>query len=238
MLKRTAAIIATVVSICCSTTALRAQRHWNRIYSDQDLSRDTITQKGITLIFINKEKDFSPKEVHRLQETFFKVYPQEIRAYNKNASRKVAIIIDPDYKGVAATAGDVIRISPEWMEQHPEDLDVVTHEAMHIVQAYHGPTGPGWITEGIADYARNEFGVNNAAAGWSLTPFNEKQSYTNAYRITARFLVWITRNYKKSFVRSLNTVMREGTYTDAFWKEQTGKTVEELWAVYSQHAVI
>ena len=227
-----------VVGIFCSTCAVNAQRHWNQILSDKDLSRDTITHKGITLIFINKDAGFSKEEQVRMQETFFKVYPKEIKTYNKKAAKKVALIIDPQYKGVAATAGTVIRVNPEWMIKHPEDLDVVTHEAMHIVQAYGGHSGPGWITEGIADYVRHEFGVNNQAAGWSLTPFNVKQSYTNAYRITARFLVWITKNYKKGFVQSLNTAMREGKYTEDFWKDQTGKSVDELWSLYSKDPVI
>lgn len=227
-----------LVLFLCTATGLQAQKHWNRIYSDNDLSRDTIVKKGVTLIFINKEKDFSQDVQERMKQTFFKVYPKEIKTYNKNAAKKVAMIIDPEYKGVAATSGNVIRVNPEWMKKHPEDLDVVTHEAMHIVQSYKGHSGPGWITEGIADYVRHQFGVNNEAADWSLTPFNEKQSYTNAYRITARFLVWITKNYKKSFVQSLNQAMREGTYTDNFWQEHTGKSVDELWSIYSQNPAI
>lgn len=226
------------LGLFCSLSAAKAQRHWNQVLSDQDLSRDTITKKGITLVFINKKEGFSKAEQTRMQETFFEIYPKEIKTYNKGAAKKVAMIIDPEYTGVAATAGTVIRVNPEWMEKHPEDLDVVTHEAMHIVQSYHGHSGPGWITEGIADYVRHQFGVNNEAADWSLTPFNAKQSYTNAYRITARFLVWITKNYKKDFVKTLNTAMREGTYTDAFWKDQTGKSVDELWAVYSENPAI
>lgn len=222
----------------CTAGVAQGQRHWNQVLSDKDLSRDTLTKKGITLVFINKEAGFSKQEQARMEQTFFKVYPKEINTYNKKAAKTVALIIDPEYKGVAATAGTVIRVNPEWMQKHPEDLDVVTHEAMHIVQAYGGHSGPGWITEGIADYVRHEFGVNNEAAGWSLTPFDERQSYTNAYRITARFLLWITKNYKKQFVRSLNTVMREGTYTDGFWKDQTGKTVDELWSLYSKNPTI
>lgn len=226
------------VGVFCSLSGLQAQRHWNRILSDKDLSRDTITKKGITLILVNKDEDFPKDVLKKMEETFFEVYPKEIKTYNKNSMKKVAMIIDPDYKGVAATAGGVIRVNPEWMKKNPEDLDVVTHEAMHIVQAYRGHSGPGWITEGIADYVRHQFGVNNEAAKWSLTPFNEKQSYKNAYRITARFFVWITKNYKKHFVRDLDAAMREGTYTDGFWKQQTGKTVDELWSQYSQDPTI
>ena len=231
-------MIASLTLFLGLSTSVLAQRHWNQIYSDKDLSRDTLTQKGYTLIFINKAEGFSKAEQLKMQETFFKVYPKEAKTYNKNAARKVAIIIDPAYKGVAATAGTVIRVNPSWMQKNPEDLDVVTHEAMHIVQAYKRHAGPGWITEGIADYVRNEFGVNNKAAKWSLTPFNNKQSYTNAYRITARFLLWITKNHKKHFVRDLNQSMREGTYTDGFWKNQTGKTVDELWEDYSNNPTL
>jgi len=60
---------------------------------------------------------------------------------------------------------------------------------MHIVQDYGQSTGPGWLTEGIADYARYKFGVNNPAAKWALPAYKSTQKYTDAYRVTARFLV-------------------------------------------------
>ena len=227
-----------LVALMGSVQLRAQQRRWNTIYSADDITRDSVTQKGITLIFVNKQKGFSEMTKRQMQETFFKIYPKEIKKYNPKSLTRVAMIIDPAYKGVAATAGGVIRVSPEWMKNNPEDVDVVTHEAMHIVQAYPHGAGPGWITEGIADYVRFEMGVNNKAAQWALPDLAQGQSYTNAYRVTARFLYWITKHYKKDFVVKLDAVMRKGGYTADFWKAQTGKSVDELWASYQKQPAI
>src|SRR5690606_41891156 len=56
------------------------------------------------LILVNKDEDFPKDVLKKMEETFFEVYPKEIKTYNKNSMKKVAMIIDPDYKGVAATA--------------------------------------------------------------------------------------------------------------------------------------
>ena len=75
---------------------------------------------------------------------------------------------------------------------------------------------------------RNKFGVNNDAAKWSLTPYKAGQNYDNAYRITARFLVWIEEKVKPGMVKTLDFQLRTHSYTDNSWKQLTGKTVDEL----------
>ena len=108
---------------------------------------------------------------------------------------------------------------------------------MHIVQSY--PDGaPGWLVEGVADYVRYKLGVDNAGAGWSLTPFNPKQNYTNAYRITARFLVWAEKKYSKKLVKKMDAAMRNQTYQPELWTKLTGKTVDELWKEYANDPAI
>ena len=106
----------------------------------------------------------------------------------------MTFIIDPGYTGVAETDSGRCRYSPRWLTDHPEDIDVVTHEVMHIVQDYHHDNDPGWLTEGIADYARYVYGVNNIKAKWALPNYTPRQSYENAYRVTARFLLWVQDN--------------------------------------------
>ena len=148
------------------------------------------------------------------------------------------MVIDTSYKGVAETANGKVTINYIWLHKHPEDIDVVTHEVMHIVQDYGDSSGPGWLTEGIADYARNQFGVNNAAAKWVLPEFKPTQNYDNAYRVTARFLVWTEEKVKKGIVKKLDKLMREHKYTDDTFKDLTGKTVDELWKAYSADPTI
>lgn len=199
---------------------------------------DTTRKAGLTLVFTDNSGGIDAVVKQKLIDAFFKVYPEEMKRFNPNASREVIFAIDTAYKGVAATSGHYVRYNPAWFIKHPEDIDVVTHEVMHIVQAYGDNHVPGWLTEGIADYARNQYGVNNVAAGWKLTDYKAGQSYTNAYRITARFLVWVEKNKNPEIVNKIDSAMRAGTYTADMWKQLCGKTVDELWQDYSANPVI
>jgi len=229
----------TAILICAgllllATEKLQAQDNdWNHIGMEDVISKDSFTQKGYTLILINKQQDFDSTVKQKLMETFFTVYPKEAKLYNKNTLRKVIFVIDPAYKGVAATDNGLVRFNPEWFVKHPKDIDVVTHEVMHIVQSYHDGETPGWLTEGIADYVRAKFGVDNPGAGWTLPAFSPKQNYTDAYRVTARFLLWAEKKHDKKLVQQLDAALRAGTYKPDLWKTLTGKTVDELWKEYA-----
>ena len=190
------------------------------------------------LLYVDADTVLSAQTIHRMLDVFKVVYPKQVEKYNPAALKKINMIIDPTYTGVAETDNGTIRVNPQWMIKHPEDIDIMTHEFMHIVQAYPDDAGPGWITEGIADYVRYEFGVNNEAAGWSLPAYNPKQHYTDAYRVTARFFVWIEKHQSKGLVKKLDKAMRTKAYTDAFWKQTTGKTVEELWGIYTANPTL
>ncbi len=200
--------------------------------AQREISRDTITKGKYTLIFINKSPGFSAVTRQRLIDAYFEVYPKEAQRFNPHTLRSVNFIIDPAYDGVAATDSGTVRYNPDWFVKHPEDIDVVTHEVMHIVQDYrHDP--PGWLTEGIADYTRYVFGINNPAAQWMLPPYREGQSYENAYKVTARFLLWAEQHKNAHLVDRLDAALRDGTYTPGLWVKLTGKTVDDLWAAYA-----
>lgn len=169
----------------------------------------------------------------RMVETFFAVYPRLVADFNPAAPRRVVFVIDPAYEGVAATQGDRIMYDPDWFARHPGDIDVVTHELMHVVQAYGDNAVPGWLTEGVADYVRALYGVDNPGAGWALPAFASSQRYDNGYRVTARFLAWLEGHGHSGLVRKLDARMRTGSYTDDAWRAVTGKTVEDLWADYA-----
>ncbi len=229
--------IITGLAFACLTSSASGQKNWTEIDTTGYYTSKTISKKKFTLVFVNKDSSFSKETTQRMIDAFFEVYPKEVKRFNKNALKKVTFIIDPAYTGVAATSNGIVRYNPEWMKKHPEDIDVVTHEAMHIVQNYSGK-GVGWLTEGIADYVRYKYGVNNEKGNWSLPAFKETQSYTNSYRITARFLAWLEKNVNKMIVDKLDEASRKGTYTADTWKELTGKTVDELWKDYAANPVL
>ncbi|KAA2238939.1 secretory protein [Chitinophaga agrisoli] len=195
------------------------------------------TSNGLTVVFTNNYSNLDDALRQRMVNTFFSVYPQLRTRFNTNAATSVTFIMDPNYNGVAATSGTVVRYSASYFQTHASDIDVVTHEIMHIVQAYTGGA-PGWLTEGIADYVRYKYGVDNAGAGWSLPNWSSSQSYTDAYRVTARFLVWIERHGHPSIVNDLNTRLRNHTYTSSTWSTLTGETVDQLWADYSANPAL
>ena len=219
--------------------SLNAQS-WEHTDNDREVAFevDTLKKKGFTLIWINKDENFNPETKQALIETYFINYPKLAKKFNKKTRKEVTFVIDPDYDGVAATAGGIVRYSPAWLVKNPHDIDVVTHEVMHIVQAYPNGSGPWWITEGIADYVRFKYGVANDKGNWRLPEFNDKQKYTDSYRITARFFHWIESNKKKNFIKTLDKAMREKTYSDNFWVKQTGKTIDGLWSEYAANSVI
>ncbi len=194
--------------------------------------------KGYGLHVINLDDKLDSNVQKRLVSTFFEVYPKLAKEYNRNTLKQVVLLIDTGYKGVAETDDGHVTVSAAWMHKHPEDIDVITHEVMHIVQDYGNSTGPGWLTEGIADFARYQFGVNNAAAGWKLPDYKTGQQYTDAYRVTARFLLWMELHAKKGIVKKLNEELRLHTYNDNTWKKLTGKTVDEWWVLYTANPAL
>jgi hypothetical protein len=214
-------ILLTLLAFCLIVSLAKAQ---NTL---------TLKRDGYTLTINNNDVNFDAEVKNRMIETFFKVYPILAKTYNKNTDKAVVFSIDTAYKGVAATGGVKIVYNPDWFKKHPGDIDVVTHELMHIVQNYGNGGGPGWLTEGIADYVRFKYGVDNAGAKWALPTFKPEQSYKNAYRITARFLNWLEVNGNQGIVLKLDGAMRNHTYNETLWKDITGKSVDELWTAYA-----
>ncbi|RZJ20295.1 MAG: secretory protein, partial [Acinetobacter sp.] len=100
------------------------------------VSSDTIKKKGYRLVFISKDPNLDQNVKKNLIDTYFKVYPKLVKTYNKKSTRKVLFVVDTAYKAVAEASGGRILFSAGYMKAHPTDIDVVTHETMHIVQGY------------------------------------------------------------------------------------------------------
>ncbi|PRD49098.1 basic secretory protein-like protein [Sphingobacterium haloxyli] len=225
----------TVFFFMINIGVLHAQNNWRHTDDDRKVAVevDTIKKKGFTLIWINKDKDFDLQLKERLIDVHFVNYPKLAKKYNRYTRKEITFVIDPDYEGIAATAGGIVRFNPAWFVKNPHDIDIVTHEVMHIVQDYPGGSGPGWLVEGIADYVRYKYGVDNGAANWRLPDFKEEHHYTNSYRIAARFLDWAESTQKRGLIKKLDTALRDKKYTANIWMENTGKTLDQLWNMYS-----
>jgi len=144
------------------------------------------------------------------------------------APKEVTLYFDPKMKGVAHALGGRITISAAFVRTHPDDFGMVVHELTHVVQSY--PSGgPGWLVEGIADYIRIVH-FEPKAPRPKLDP--AKASYKDAYKTAAMFLEWIELHHTAGVVVKMNAALRTGTYKDELWSSLTGKTVDELWALF------
>ncbi|MCL2103899.1 MAG: basic secretory family protein [Kiritimatiellaeota bacterium] len=136
-----------------------------------------------------------------------------------------------DMDGPASAGGGVINLNAKWVTDVPKEaVGASVHEMVHIVQAYGKGNTPGWLVEGIADYIR-WFLFEPESRGAEITSRNIGSArYDGSYRVSANFLDWAVRTYGRDgkFLLALNATLREGTYTDDFWKAKTGKTLTEL----------
>lgn len=198
------------------------------------------THDGVTLTYQDKSGSTVADVRDRIISTFFATYPRQRSDFHPSAPNSVRIVMDPSYDGVAYVGekekSATITINPAWLRKHPHDTDLVTHEAMHIVQGYPGyasEQAPSWLVEGIADYARDQYGVDNASGGWALpTQVKPEHKADTGYRVTGAFLKWSEARYP-GLVKALDAALRDGRYTPAVWKERTGEDLPELWAAYA-----
>lgn len=201
-------------------------------------SVDTIRKGDYQLVFINKNSAFDPVIQKELIETYFKVFPVLVSTFNDKTTHEVLFVTDTAYKGVAEASGNRILFSTTYMNAHPTDIDIVTHEGMHLVQGYGYGSGPVWLTEGIADFIRYKYGVDNIGSKWYLPEFTAKHNerkYENSYRVTARFFEWIDQKVKPGLIIQIDNELRNHTYNQDTWVKLSGKTIDELWDMYAKN---
>jgi len=185
---------------------------------------------GFTLTISGEiEPDFAPT-VGRLAALFYESYPKLVGRFEnprKPAPRTIRLKFERGLKVPAYCTGDAITVSIDWLRRNPNDIGLLAHELTHAVQAYPSPD-PGWFTEGFADYTRHLYGPKEQP-GWALpAELNEKQSYKDSYRTTARFLLWLDTKHPDT-VDKLHRKMQDRAMTLEDFKTLTGKTVDELW---------
>ena len=179
-------------------------------------------------------------KLEALAKTYQKVaidnYPLIIRTLHLEGkpatTRNVRISVTYGYDGVAATSGGPqgprIEVSSVYALAHPDDVGLIVHEMVHVVQNYRGgPNGetPGWLVEGIADYVRWFFYEELSKRP---RPRAASADARGSYRTTAAFLFWASNKYGADLVPKLNAALQANTYHESTFKDLTGKTLDEL----------
>ncbi len=161
-----------------------------------------------------------------LVETWYPYITSLLSTQKWKAPKKITLIIKKDLEVPAYEENARITINGKWITGHPDDLGMVIHEMTHIIQDYPDYDGkPGWLVEGIADYTR----------WWRYEPegprpkLTAKNTYHDAYRVTAMFLAYAGKKYNLALVPALDLAMREKRDPMPVFKDLTGKTAQEIW---------
>lgn len=216
-------ILCILLGVVASTWAKQVPALGDENTADKPPPNFTLTIEGPI------SPEFAPV-VGRLTTHFYECYPRLLKRFenpDKPANRRIRLIFEPSLRAPAQASGDRVQISINWMRQHPDDIGIIAHELTHIVQAYPDPN-PGWLTEGIADYARHIYGPANQV-GWKLPErLTEKQSYRDSYGVTARFLLWLDEKFPDT-VDKLHRKMQLREFQITDFQVLTGKDVDTLW---------
>ncbi len=136
----------------------------------------------------------------------------------------ISILISYRFKQAAAqTDGTRIRVNAAYAMDNPNDLGIVVHELVHVIQGYRSDA-PKWLVEGMADYVRFYYFEPVTARPLNLG----RLPATTGYTVTAQFLDWVVRTYNAKLIPQLNKALYDGVYSDEIWKGLTGKSLEQL----------
>ncbi len=165
-----------------------------------------------------------------LVEKWYPTVTSLLATENFKTPKEIRLVIKKEISAPAWASGNTITISGKWITEHPDDLGMVIHELVHVVQQYpNSRFKPGWLVEGIADYVR----------WWRYEPESprprinaERAKYTDAYRTTAYFLAWASRKYDMRLVPALDRALRAGEDPMPMFKQYTGKDPDALWTEF------
>jgi len=171
--------------------------------------------------------------VKALVETWFPQITALLCTDDYAAPAEIRLVIKKEANFPAFTSGAAITINGQWITEHPDDLGMVIHELVHVVQSYAGRRVPGWLTEGIADYIRwwryePEYFATHGRP--KIDP--KKAKYTDSYRTTAYWLAWASKQYDARLVFELDRALRHREDPMAVFTKLTGKDADALWTEF------
>lgn len=123
-----------------------------------------ISLKGCALLLENEfeaiftgdwDKVTATNYKKNLKDLFYQVYPRQYTRWGTGSEpKRMFIVADKGYDGVAYTMGNSIVISVDWMNSNPVGIGYFSHELTHAAQQYGNVTssGPAWWVENMANY--------------------------------------------------------------------------------------
>jgi hypothetical protein len=131
-----------------------------------------------------------------------------------------------DIANPGETSGNVITLDIDFVRAwatNPNFPGLVMHEATHMLQQY--PNAPGWVAEGMAVWATHNI-LNDGDTPFPPSGSSYTSGYDNAAYLIRSASTWYAR---PALPHDLNVVAHGRTYSDAFWSQQTGRTLATLW---------
>ncbi|GAB4856592.1 hypothetical protein Ancab_014508 [Ancistrocladus abbreviatus] len=155
---------------------------------------------------------------------------QQANPVDRKGVQKVTLIVE-SMGGVAYTLNNEIHLSANYVAGYSgnvkiEITGVLYHEMTHVWQWNGNGRAPGGLIEGVADYVRLKAGY--APSHW-VKP-GQGDRWDQGYDVTAYFLDYCN-SLRNGFVAELNKKMRNG-YSDSFFNDLLGKSVDQLWSDY------
>lgn len=164
------------------------------------------------------------KQSQKVADTWYPRIVKILGADKAKLPKRITIVIDLEADGVAGTSGDKIVVSARYVAKHPDDLGMIVHELVHVVQ-YYPNYEDGWLVEGVADYVRF---YHYEPLDQRPSPNPANASYRDSYRTTASFLNYAATRYDKELIRKIDKALKDGAYKPELFEKATGKNLDQL----------
>jgi hypothetical protein len=180
--------------------------------------------------------DPSAQEIPPLDIIFRKDLAKGHKLSVKHATKNMPKLVNYSASGIA-TGGNVY-LDADTFTHSPELLDsVLIHEMAHVAQGYNWfrrITIPSYWHEGIAEamvYKTENLSIpkNRACKCSAVSPH-----YTSGYFCAAAFLLYLEKAYDPQLISRLNASLRNGSYSEKFFYQFTGHTLDRLWSEFLQ----
>ncbi|KAI3913044.1 hypothetical protein MKW92_038746 [Papaver armeniacum] len=172
--------------------------------------------------------DYSKQTLASASSFIWRIFNQSTEVDRKNV-QSIKMFVRPINPVAYATSTNEIHVNSDYIARYSGDVKteitgVLYHEATHIWQW--SVNANGGLIEGIADFVRLK--ANYAPSHWVKPGAGNR--WDQGYDVTARFLDYCN-SLRNGFVADLNKKMRTG-YSDNYFFELLGKTVDQLWSDY------